>query len=63
MDDTASSAKGAYKPRILYIKSKKKKHESKRTSRRHSRVDLGCVTTANNKTKASVAQLYITSAV
>ena len=39
------------------------KNSSESTSGRHSRVDLGGVSTAISKAKASLARLYITSAV
>ena len=39
------------------------KNESESTSGRHSRVDLGGVSTANSKAKVFPAQLYITSAI
>ena len=61
LDDTAVSTRAVYPPRKLYINSNQ--NESESTSDRHGRVDLGGVSTAISKAKASLAQLYITSAV
>ena len=62
LDDTAVSSRAVFINRES-CKSTAIIKESECTTCRHSRVDLGGASTANSKTKASVVQLFITSAV
>ena len=60
LNDTAVSTWAVYQPREQYVNGNQNQSES--TSGRHNPVDLGGVSTAISEAKASLAQLYITSA-